>query len=148
MQDVDFADRILLRVRDHFPQEYPLNVYQFADVLTELGMEVRKNGTRMLGQRLLDAGEYLNRTETNEWLQPIEKPHVPWMFRLWYGLRRKEVYEIPAPIDIVFTAPPGPGNECVFIDVEQGGRSINTNKMSWINRSDGTVALRLPGHFH
>jgi len=148
MQDVNFAEKILLRVRDHFPQEYPLNVYQFADVLIELGMEARKTDTLMLAQRLLDAGAYLNQYGVAQDLQPEERPSVPLMFRLWYRLRGKEVYEIPAPIDIVFTGPPGPGNECVFVEVEQAGRSISTGKMSWIDRQDGTVALRLPGHFH
>lgn len=148
MEDVDFAKRILMRVRDHFPQEYPLNVYQFADVLTELGMEARLSGTAGLAQRLIDAGAFLNQYEVAQDLLPIEKPHVPTMFRWWFRLRRKEIYEIPAPIDIVFTAPPGPGSQCVFVEVEQGGRSINTEKMSWIAREDGTVALRLPGHFH
>lgn len=147
MGNNDFAEKILLRVRDHFPQEYPLSAYQFADILTQLGMEARNNGTAGMAQRLLDAGAYLNRTDVNEWLSPIEKPHVPAMFRWWYKLRRMEVYKTPAPIDIVFNAPPGAGNLCVFVDVEQGGRSINTKTMSWIDRSDGTVALRLSGNF-
>jgi len=72
----------------------------------------------------------------------VERPHVPVLFRWWYRLRRKQVYVVPAPIDVVFTAPPGPGSECVFVDLEQGGRSVHGG--TWVDRPDGTVALRLP----
>lgn len=47
-----------------------------------------------------------------------------------------------APLDIVFTAPPGPGSECVFVEVERDGRSVDVGE--WITRPDGLVALRLP----
>lgn len=147
-RDEEFAERLLLRVRGNFPQEYPLSVYQLGDIFTSIGMELRVSGTLGLARRYIMIGEYLSRAETAEGLRPVEKPPVPMMFRLWYWLRGKQVYEIPAPIDIVFTGPPGPGNECVFVEVEQGGRSINTKKMCWVDRLDGTVALRLPGHFH
>jgi hypothetical protein len=46
------------------------------------------------------------------------------------------------PLDIVFTAPPGPGNECVFVECERDGRSITIGE--WITRDDGLVALRIP----
>lgn len=51
---------------------------------------------------------------------------------------------MPEPIDIVFTAPPGPANECVFVEVEQNGRSIDIGE--WIERPDGLWALRIPSH--
>lgn len=45
-------------------------------------------------------------------------------------------------IDIVFTAPPGPGGECVFVEVENGrGKSVNIGE--WVKREDGLYALRL-----
>jgi hypothetical protein len=48
-----------------------------------------------------------------------------------------------AYIDIVFAAPPGPGNECVFVEVEdERGRSISVGE--WVDRGDGFWALRLP----
>jgi len=46
-------------------------------------------------------------------------------------------------IDIVFTDLPGPGSECVFVEVEdQSGKSIAIG--TWTRRSDGFVALRIP----
>lgn len=51
---------------------------------------------------------------------------------------------MPEAIDIVFTAPPGPANECVFVEVEQDGRSIDIGE--WIERPDGLWALRIPTH--
>jgi len=117
-------------------------------VLIELGMEARKTDTLMLAQRLLDAGAYLNQYGVAQDLQPegeaVGAVDVP----VVVSASGKEVYEIPAPIDIVFTGPPGPGNEMCIRGGEQAGRSISTGKMSWIDRQDGTVALRLPGHFH
>lgn len=45
-------------------------------------------------------------------------------------------------VDIVFTAPPGPSNECVFVEVEdQDGHSVQLGK--WVERPDGTTALRV-----
>jgi hypothetical protein len=46
-------------------------------------------------------------------------------------------------VDIVFTGRPGPGNECVFVEVERDGRSIRYGE--WIDRPDGLAALRIPG---
>ena len=46
-------------------------------------------------------------------------------------------------IDIVFTAPPGPGNECVFVEAEDAaGKSIRIGE--WVTRQDGSTALRIP----
>lgn len=45
-------------------------------------------------------------------------------------------------LDIVFTARPGPGNECVFVEVERDGHSVQVGE--WVERPDGLVALRLP----
>lgn len=45
-------------------------------------------------------------------------------------------------LDIVFTAPPGPGRECVFVECECDGRSVTVGE--WITRDDGLVALRIP----
>lgn len=148
MKDQDFAERVLQRVREHFPQEYPLSTYQLADIFTQIGMEAKEDGLPFVSMKYLEIGEYLSRYDIAQDLLPPEKPEVPLLLRAWYGLRGKPVYEMPAPIDIVFTAPPGPGNECVFVEVTQGGRSINSKKMTWVDRRDGTVALRLPGHFH
>jgi len=47
------------------------------------------------------------------------------------------------PVDIVFTDRPGPGNECLFVEVERDGRSIRYGE--WIDRPDGMAALRIPG---
>lgn len=45
-------------------------------------------------------------------------------------------------IDIVFTAPPGPDGECVFVEVENDrGRSVCIGE--WIRRDDGYHVLRL-----
>lgn len=45
-------------------------------------------------------------------------------------------------MDIVFAAPPGPGNECVFVEVEdQTGRSRSIGE--WVQRPDGLWALRI-----
>lgn len=45
-------------------------------------------------------------------------------------------------IDIVFAGPPGPGNECVFVEVEnEDGESLVVGE--WVTRPDGFVALRL-----
>lgn len=47
------------------------------------------------------------------------------------------------PLNIIFTGPPGPGNDCVFIDVEtDDGRSVRVGE--WSQRQDGHWALRLP----
>jgi hypothetical protein len=43
-------------------------------------------------------------------------------------------------MDIVFTAPPGPSNECVFVEIEIGSRSVRVGQ--WITRSDGRTVLR------
>jgi hypothetical protein len=46
-------------------------------------------------------------------------------------------------IDIVFTAPPGPGDECVFVEAENTrGESIRVGE--WVERTDGFWALRIP----
>jgi hypothetical protein len=46
------------------------------------------------------------------------------------------------PLNIIFTGPPGPGNDCVFIDVEtDDGRSVRVGE--WSQRQDGHWALRL-----
>jgi hypothetical protein len=45
-------------------------------------------------------------------------------------------------LDIVFTDFPGPGDECVFVEVERDGRSVIIGE--WIKRDDGLVALRIP----
>jgi hypothetical protein len=47
------------------------------------------------------------------------------------------------PVDIVFTDRPGPGNECLFVEVERDGRGIRYGE--WIDRPDGMAALRIPG---
>lgn len=45
-------------------------------------------------------------------------------------------------VDIVFTAPPGPANECVFVEVETlDGRSVSLGE--WVQRPDGLAALRV-----
>jgi hypothetical protein len=45
-----------------------------------------------------------------------------------------------AALHIVFTAAPGPGRECVFVEVETpDGKSINAGE--WIDRADGLVEL-------
>lgn len=45
------------------------------------------------------------------------------------------------PLNIIFTGPPGPGNDCVFIDVEtDNGRSVRVGE--WSQRQDGHWALR------
>lgn len=45
-------------------------------------------------------------------------------------------------VDIVFTAFPGPSNECVFVEVEdQHGRSVRLGE--WVERPDGLAALRV-----
>lgn len=143
--DNDFARRLLLRVREVFPQRYPLSTWQLADVLTEIGMELKghtETDPLWYAQRYIDLGAYLNDFEVAGDLEPVERPEVPRWARLWCWLRRKQVYVVPPPIDVVFTAPPGPGSECVFVEVEQGGRSVGA--ASWVDRPDGTVALRLP----
>ena len=46
----------------------------------------------------------------------------------------------PTPLHFVCTDFPGPGNECVFVECEDGtGRSINAGE--WVRRPDGLVAL-------
>ena len=46
----------------------------------------------------------------------------------------------PPPLHFVCTDFPGPGNECVFVECEDGtGRSINAGE--WVRRPDGLVAL-------
>lgn len=143
-EDTKFAVRLLLHVRDNFPQKYPLSSWQLADVLTEIGMELKghnETDPQWYAQRYIDLAGWLNQLEVAGGLEPVYRPHVPPLIRLWYWLRRKQVYVIPPPIDIVFTAPPGPGSECVFVDVEQAGRSVTVD--SWIDRPDGMVALRL-----
>jgi len=144
-EDTRFVTRLLLRTREVFPQQYPLSSWQLADILTQIGMELKghtETDPQWYAQRYIDLGAYLNQHEVASGLEPVYRPHVPPLFRLWYWLRRKQVYVIPPPIDIVFTAPPGPGSECVFVDVEQGARSVRVD--SWVDRPDGTVALRLP----
>lgn len=49
--------------------------------------------------------------------------------------------KVPGPLDIVFTAPPGPGNECVLVDVEHAGVSVNVGY--WYDRG-GLGILRIP----
>lgn len=44
-------------------------------------------------------------------------------------------------LDIVFTAKPGPGNECVFVEVERDGRSVRVG--TWTDHPDGYVSLRI-----
>lgn len=45
-------------------------------------------------------------------------------------------------LDIVFKAPPGPGEECVFVEVENDqGRSVSIGE--WVERPDGYHVLRL-----
>ncbi len=42
-------------------------------------------------------------------------------------------------VKIVFEAPPGPGNECVFVEVEDdAGFSV---EMEWTERADGAWEL-------
>jgi hypothetical protein len=46
------------------------------------------------------------------------------------------------PLNIIFTGPPGPGNDCVFVEVEtDDGRSVKAGE--WSQRQDGHWALRL-----
>lgn len=49
----------------------------------------------------------------------------------------------PSTVEIVFDGPPGaePGR---FIEVEQDGKSISFGR--WVDRGDGTWALRLPAN--
>lgn len=45
-------------------------------------------------------------------------------------------------IDIVFSAPPGPGNDCLFIEVEdERGAAMKFGE--WTERPDGNWALRV-----
>jgi len=45
-------------------------------------------------------------------------------------------------IDIVFSGPPGPGHECVFVEVEdESGASISIG--TWTRRQDGFTVLRI-----
>ena len=45
-------------------------------------------------------------------------------------------------LNIIFTGPPGPGNDCVFVEVEtDDGRSVKAGE--WSQRQDGYWALRL-----
>lgn len=44
-------------------------------------------------------------------------------------------------LDIVFTAPPGPANECVFVEVERDGYSLNVGQ--WLDHPDGYATLRI-----
>jgi hypothetical protein len=46
------------------------------------------------------------------------------------------------PLNVIFTGPPGPGNDCVFVEVEtDDGRSVKAGE--WSQRQDGYWALRL-----
>lgn len=48
-------------------------------------------------------------------------------------------------IDIVFTGPPGPHDECVFVEVEdESGASISVG--TWTKRQDGFTVLRISDH--
>jgi len=44
-------------------------------------------------------------------------------------------------LDVVFTAPPGPGNEAVFVELERDGRSVTAGQ--WLTDEDGFARLRL-----
>jgi hypothetical protein len=44
-------------------------------------------------------------------------------------------------IDVVCTAPPGPGRECVLVEIERAGRSVDAGV--WVQRPDGLWALRI-----
>lgn len=47
-------------------------------------------------------------------------------------------------IDIVFSDMPGPIHPSIFIEVERDGHSISCGE--WVDRNDGTWALRIPDH--
>lgn len=48
-----------------------------------------------------------------------------------------------AALHIVFTAYPGPGNECAFVECETpDGKSVNAGE--WRDRTDGLVELVVP----
>lgn len=58
------------------------------------------------------------------------------MIRSW-----RDNSAVPSPLDIVFTQPPGPEGECVFVDVEHAG--VSTHVGYWFAR-DGSSVLRIP----
>lgn len=47
------------------------------------------------------------------------------------------------PLDIVFTSFPGPGSECVFVEVEQSGTSITIGTWVKLPSPRNEVALRI-----
>lgn len=86
--------------------------------------------------------DWERRIETSGWApSPLEQTAVfsatvIKMIKSW-----KCASEVPGPLDIVFTQPPGPVGECVFVGVEHAG--IRADVGYWRER-DGQGVLRIP----